>query len=78
MLTGRRVWVNAFVKLGSHRKNQRQKERREDSARGNELEVSSVLFHCAATLPSEVELRKHDLRPLVLATCHPSAVERPR
>jgi len=64
MLTGRRVWVNALVKLGSDRKNQRQKERREYSARDDELEVSSELFHCVATVPPAVKLRKHDLQSL--------------
>jgi hypothetical protein len=45
VLTGRGVWVNAFVKLGSDRKDQRQEERRKYSARDKEPDILGALFH---------------------------------
>ena len=61
VLTGRGVFVNAFVQLGRDREDQCQEQRREYSARYQEPEVLSPFVHCVATLLPAVELRKHDL-----------------
>ena len=63
VLTGRSVRVNAFVKLGRDRKDQRQEQGCEHSARNKEPEpeVFRALFHGVATVPPVVRLRKLDL-----------------
>jgi hypothetical protein len=60
VLTGS-VLVNAFVKLGRDRKDQREEQRCEHSARDKEPDASSVLVHSAATLLRVTEQRKPDL-----------------
>ena len=58
VLTGSRVPVNAFVKLGGDRKDQRQEQGREHSARDKEPEVLSALVHHVATVLPAFKLRK--------------------